>query len=142
MSKTLEVWHHDNNTYTVVSPDHEEDYTVDGYTLAVGRCEVLMEDGRQAVDINENSYFHIDVDEDKSHVTVTVESEPEAIELTFPYRDCYNTLEKVSECGVPEEDMEQFKYLPNVELHIEWDGDTGDVVGVTIDDVRHDLAAT
>lgn len=128
MTKTLQIWHDykvdkTDKKYKVVIQGWDETFYVNSYTLDVGDREVLLEDGCQTVNIENYMYFHVDVDEDRPHITISVENEEQQGETyLIPYKDSYTIHEKISEVGIPntEAAREKFLFTPQISLEVEW----------------------
>lgn len=139
MTKTLEIIHEDTKTYEVVSPDHNERWTIDGYEIE-GDVDVLMEDGRLSVDVPPSKYFHVkEKDYEEDHVTISVEDYPQPNPVTFTVSASvgYNFSELVSECGIPDTDQayEELRHLPRPQITFSYEGGESEVKRVEIDGV-------
>lgn len=142
MVKTLEIIQDD--PFIVRPQGWEEEYKCKSYMLKVGDREILNEAGIQTVNISKEKHFHIEQSGSgsDSHVTVTVEDEPQGPKIVdIPYSDNYTLLEKIAECDVPdtEKARDAFRYCPQVRLLIEYESGETDVAGVEINGKRYDL---
>ena len=138
MVKTLEIIQDD--PFIVRPQGWDEEYECDAYTLDVGDRQILNEAGIQTVNINEDKHFHIE--QDGSHVRVTVEDEPQGgIVVGIPYSDDYTFSEKVSECGVPNTDEAEnaFRYCPYIRLLFEYEAGETEIDGIEVNGTQYDL---
>lgn len=147
MSKTLEIWHRhkvNEGNVKVVSPDHDEHFNGDSYTLDAN-VEQLFEDGVTRVDISPDRYFHVTKDY-KDHLHISIDNAPQTNEertILFPYSDNYTFSEKCSELDIAatKNAMDAFKYMPHLRLEMTWQPDSSEATasGVEINGTVYDL---
>lgn len=140
MSKTIEVWE-EGDGYRVVSPDHEEEFVVNGYTVDADET-LTVEDGRATVNIGHDEYFHVEETFEGRHVEISVsDEEPGPQEYVFPYMDDLTFEGKVERAGVPDTPQAQdaLEQLPLIELVMEYQKGEATPVAVRVGAERYEL---
>lgn len=69
MTRTVEIIHEDDGSFTVKPQGHSHTYTVNGFTLDLDG-EVVHEDGMTRADIHNSKYFDIEVRQDGDFVVI------------------------------------------------------------------------